>query len=116
MANYQSRGREQGFTLVELVVVLAILATLASLYVPAVETAAENAALYKARSDLRAIDGAILLGAPPSPLPEPPALLPGVAGDYRIDSHRQRAYLPVTVNGQVVNLYSDTQLPGKDGK
>lgn len=113
MANFQGRGRERGFTLVELVVVLAILATLASLYVPAVETAAENAALYKARSDLRAIDGAILLGAPPSPLPEPPALLPGVAGGYRIDNHRQRAYLPVTVNGRVMNLYSDTPLPAK---
>ncbi len=116
MANCQGRGRERGFTLVELVVVLAILATLASLYVPAVETAAENAALYKARSDLRAIDSAIVLGSPPSPLPEPPALLPGVAGGYRIDSQRQRAYLPVTVNGQAVNLYSDTPLPAKGGK
>ena len=116
MAYYRGGGRERGFTLVELVVVLAILATLASLYVPAVETAAESAALYKARSDLRAIDGAILLGAPPFLLPEPPALLPGVAGGYRIDSQRQRAYLPVTVNGQVVDLYSDTPLPAKGGK
>ncbi|MDR7868573.1 MAG: prepilin-type N-terminal cleavage/methylation domain-containing protein [Sporomusaceae bacterium] len=116
MANYRVSDREQGFTIVELVVVLAILATLASLYVPAVETAAENAALYKARSDLRAIDGAILFGAPPSPLPAPPAMLPGVADGYRIDSQRQRAYLPVTVNGQVVNLYSDTPFPAKGGK
>ncbi len=116
MAKFRGRGRERGFTLVELVVVLAILATLASLYVPAVETAAESAALYKARTDLRAIDGAILLGSPPSPLPEPPSLLRGAAGGYRIDSSRQRAYLPVTVNGQVVNLYSDTPFPAKDGK
>jgi prepilin-type N-terminal cleavage/methylation domain-containing protein len=104
-------GREGGFTLVELVVVVAIIATLAGLYAPAVRTAAENAALYKAREDLRALDAALLLGQPPSPLPEPPAWLPGAAGGYQIDAGLRRAYLPVTArNGQVVNLYSDTPL------
>ncbi|MDT8902491.1 type II secretion system protein [Anaeroselena agilis] len=113
MANYRRRGRERGFTLVELTVVLAILATLATLYVPAVGAVAENAALYKARADLRAIDGAMLLGAPPSPLPEPPVLLPGAASSYQVDGSRQRAYLPMTVNGQAIRLYSDTPLPAK---
>lgn len=111
MAIMRILGREGGFTLVELMVVVAIIATLAGLYAPAVRTAAENAALYKAREDLRALDAALMLGQPPSPLPSPPALLPGAAGEYQLDAGARRAYLPVTVrSGQIINLYSDTQL------
>lgn len=105
--------RQLGFTLVELLIVLAVLGTLTALAVPAVGAAVQQAAIIKARSDLRAIDAALALtpgDVPPSPLPSPPARLTGAGGGYRVDDGG-RAYLPVTVGGRTVLFYSDSPWP-----
>lgn len=104
--------RQHGFTLVELLIVLAILGTLTALAAPAVGAAVQQAAIVKARSDLRTIDTTLALtpGGLPSPLPSPPARLPGAGGDYRVDGGG-RAYLPVTVSGQTVFFYSNSPWP-----
>lgn len=104
--------RQRGFTLVELLAVLAILATLAGLSLPSIHTALQSAALVKVRADLRALDCQLALapGTPPAPL-RPPVLLAGAADSYRLDGEHGRAYLPVTVGGHTVPLYSDSPWP-----
>lgn len=122
---------QRGFTLIELVVVIAILSTLACFAIPQLTQAQENASILKARMDLISIDSAIAAynmskGSTPSGVslakltalgflpgePKPPQKLAGLrSGErYCIDGNLGRAYVLLTGAGKTTLFYSDTDL------
>ena len=54
-------GRQSGFTLIEIMVVMVILSILAAIIVPKIMNRPEEARLTKARQDIRALDSALRL-------------------------------------------------------
>lgn len=122
---------QRGFTLIELVVVIAIISTLACIAIPRLSQAHDSAAVLKTRMDLIAIDGAVAAyavtkwtGASGVSLtqltasgflpaePKPPARLAGLltGGQYYIDEGIGRAYVLLTTPDKTIIFYSDTDL------
>lgn len=122
---------QRGFTLIELVVVIAIISTLACIAIPKLTQAQDNAGILKARMDLISIDSAvtaytvskgtassgislaelITLGFLPGE-PKPPLKLAGLrtGEQYCIDGSRGRAYVLLNGPGKTTLFYSDTDL------
>jgi len=122
---------QKGFTLIELVIVIAILSTLACIAIPRLSQAQDSAAVLKTRMDLIAIDGAVAAyavtkGAGASDIsltqltasgllpaePKPPVRLAGLSTgkQYCIDGNLGRAYVLLTAPEKTVLFYSDTDL------
>ena len=116
------RRRLHSFTLVELLVVMAIIALLGGLFEPALRTAMEKAQSTKCMNNLRSIGVAANLAAndnnnlypqinqtaPPPPYPSTVPGLVGVLGPYGISTNSIQCPVDMGLNPSAFSLYGSS--------
>jgi general secretion pathway protein G len=113
------RNRQRGFTLIEIMVVVVILAVLGALVVPKILGNVDKARITRAQADIRAIQTALDLYRLDNfkyPTTEQGlAALVHQPADATITNYRAEGYLPSLPKDPWNNLYQ-YQSPGPDGR
>jgi general secretion pathway protein G len=119
MRNRQLGNRQRGFTLIEIMVVVVILAVLGALVVPKILGNVDKARITRAQADIRAIQTALDLYRLDNfkyPTTEQGlAALVHQPADATITNYRAEGYLPSLPHDPWNNLYV-YQSPGPDGR
>jgi general secretion pathway protein G len=119
MCNRQLGNRQRGFTLIEIMVVVVILAVLGALVVPKILGNVDKARITRAQADIRAIQTALDLYRLDNfkyPTTEQGlAALVHQPADATITNYRAEGYLPSLPKDPWGNLYMYTS-PGPDGR
>jgi general secretion pathway protein G len=119
MRNRQLGNRQRGFTLIEIMVVVVILAVLGALVVPKILGNVDKARITRAQADVRAIQTALDLYRLDNfkyPTTEQGlAALVHQPADATITNYRAEGYLPSLPKDPWNNLYT-YQSPGPDGR
>lgn len=100
---YRVRRRQSGFTLIEIMVVVVIIAVLATIIMPNIVGRAEDARVAKAKTDIRTLDSALAMyrldnGNYPSTNQGLEALIKKPSGNPPAPNWRARGYIKVLAN------------------